>query len=227
MASERYLLDELTPGEREAFEEHFFDCPDCALDLRAGAAFVDEAKAQLPEIVANLPARIPPETEKPKAKKNPWFTWLRPAFAAPAFATLLIVLGYQNLVTYPGLRAAANQPRLLPWVPLHGATRGGAHQTVTADRRHGVALPVNLPPPSGLGSYPSYAIDLYDPQGKLVWTGVAAAPVEGDSGGQSLSLAIPGSKLRDGIYGLAISGIAPNGDHTAIDRYEFDLRMTD
>jgi len=38
MAAERYLLDELEPEAREAFEEHVFDCPECALDLRAARA---------------------------------------------------------------------------------------------------------------------------------------------------------------------------------------------
>ena len=53
MASERYLLNELTPDARDAFEEHVFDCPECALDLRAGTLFVHEAKVQLPELVAS------------------------------------------------------------------------------------------------------------------------------------------------------------------------------
>ncbi len=51
MAVERYLLDELTPELREAFEEHVFDCQECTLDLRAGVAFVEEAKVQLPGLV--------------------------------------------------------------------------------------------------------------------------------------------------------------------------------
>ena len=34
MASERYLLEEMSELERHAFEEHFFSCADCAEDMR-------------------------------------------------------------------------------------------------------------------------------------------------------------------------------------------------
>src|ERR1035441_1684537 len=30
--TERYLLNELDPEARDEFEEHYFDCPDCAAD---------------------------------------------------------------------------------------------------------------------------------------------------------------------------------------------------
>ena len=36
MAAERYLLDEMTKLEKHAFEEHFFDCSDCATEVRLG-----------------------------------------------------------------------------------------------------------------------------------------------------------------------------------------------
>jgi hypothetical protein len=227
MAAERYLLNELTPDVREAFEAHFFDCPKCALDLRAGAAFVEESKTQLPELTGALPAPVPSRPREPKVKRGWWLGWLQPAFAAPAFATLLLVIGYQNLVTYPALRASANQPRLLPWTPLHGATRGGAQLTITADRRHGVALPVDLPPQPSMGAYASYAFNLYDPQGKLAWTGLAAAPAEDPSDNQRLSLVIPGAMLQNGAYTVAVSGVAAHGECTEIDRYVFDLHLSD
>jgi anti-sigma factor RsiW len=35
-AVERYLLGELPVTEREAFEEHYFSCPECAEEVRAG-----------------------------------------------------------------------------------------------------------------------------------------------------------------------------------------------
>ena len=39
-ATERYLLNELDPEQLDQFEEHLFDCPDCALDVRAAAMLV-------------------------------------------------------------------------------------------------------------------------------------------------------------------------------------------
>ena len=225
MIAERYLLDELTPDMRESFEEHLFDCPECALDLRAGAAFVAEAKAQLPSLAGAAPVPSLPRSRKLQVRREWWLSWLQPAFAVPAFATLLLVLGYQNLVTYPGLRAAASQPRLLPWAPLHGAMRDGAPLTITADHRQGVALPVDLPAPSSPEAYAAYSLDLYDPQGKLAWTGIATAPNE--SGAQRLSLVIPGAMLQSGAYSLVVSGAGAHGVKTEIDRYAFDLRITD
>jgi hypothetical protein len=224
MSAERYLLDELTLDAREAFEEHFFDCPECALDLRAGAAFVDGAKAQLPGLSGARPAPVP--SRSLKIKREWWLSWLQPAFAAPAFAMLLLVVGYQNLVTLPALRDSASQPRLLPWAPLRGATRG-APLDLAADRRHGVALPVDLPPQPSTDAYASYSFDLYDPQGKLAWTGAAPAAADDAGGAQRLSLVIPGAMLRSGAYTVAVSGVAAHGERTEIDRYVFNLHLTD
>lgn len=230
MITERYLLDELTPDVREAYEEHLFDCPVCSFDLRAGTAFIDEAKVQFPKLASVLSAPVRPFPRRPEAKRTWWKGWLQPAFAAPVFVTLLLIIGYQNLVSYPALRAEASQPRLLPWAPLRGDVRGGPSLAITADHRHGVALPVDLPPQPSAGAYSSYAFDLYDPQGKLAWTGVAAAA--GNAGdGQRVSLVIPGVMLREGAYtvavsGLAAPGIAAQGNRAPIGRYLFRIHLT-
>src|SRR5207244_3177804 len=39
LASERYILGELNESERDAFEEHFFDCVLCAEEVRDTATF--------------------------------------------------------------------------------------------------------------------------------------------------------------------------------------------
>ncbi len=223
MVSERYLLNELTPDARDAFEEHAFNCPECALDLRAGALFVHEAKVQLPELVASQ-ARS--GVAKASTKRNFWFSLWRPAFAAPAFAALLIVVGYQNFVTVPALRQSAHEPRVAPLAPRHSATRGGTLPTFTADRTHGVALPVDLviDPEAAPAAY--YSFDLRDPQGKLVWTGSLPATAQGTGSDQAFSLTIPGSMLQSGSYSLTVTSVTAQGGRTPVEQYNFDIVMT-
>ena len=49
MMTTRYVLDELTGQEREEFEEHYFNCAECAADVRAAFAFAANARAVLRE----------------------------------------------------------------------------------------------------------------------------------------------------------------------------------
>ncbi len=226
MATERYLLDELTPDQREAFEEHLFDCQECALDLRAGTAFVQEAKAQLPALTADLPRREPAPV---KAEKKSWFSWLapvfsRPAFAAPVFAAMLLVIGYQNLVTVPALRIAANEPHVTPWTSLHTATRGSASTAVQVDPKSGVVLLVDLPTEP---SYTSYSFELAGPEGKTAWTLNITAPQENtdnvNDGTQSLT--IPGAGLHNGAYTLTVFGVTSGGARSEIQRHVLDLHL--
>ncbi|HUH62644.1 MAG TPA: hypothetical protein VLZ50_06590 [Terracidiphilus sp.] len=215
MAVERYLLNELPLEFREAFEEHVFDCQECALDLRAGAIFLDEARLQLPGLTA--PARERSSVQRRKSRRD-WFSWLSPAFAVPAMAVLGAVIAYQNVATIPALRSAANQPQVVPWTSVHMDTRGTAPTPVIADRAHGVVLLVDLPQQ---GTYATYAFSLYDAQGSPAWKSGSIASAQGESG--TVSLFIPGDKLRQGAYSLEISGILPSGQSAELGRRAFDV----
>src|ERR1700751_6014258 len=65
-ATERYLLDELDPELRDQFEEHLFDCQDCALDVRAGAMFVEQTK-----VILAKPAAVSSVKEPAMATAKP------------------------------------------------------------------------------------------------------------------------------------------------------------
>lgn len=215
-AAERYLLEELTPADREAFEEHFFDCPECAFDLRASAAFIDEAKLQLPAFAPAKQTAI----IKPVEKNRDWFAWLRPAFAMPAFALLLGVIAYQNVAVIPGLRSAAEAPRILSWQSIHLGARG-APTPVEADRARGVDLMVDLPQQ---GVYSAYSFEVYNAQGASVWKSAATTPNQTESG--TASLYLPAAGVAPGTYSLAIRGIQPSGQTTEIRRSDFEIRFT-
>jgi anti-sigma factor RsiW len=47
--TERYVLDELDSTEMAAFEEHFFECPICAEDVRRASVMLANLKAVLRE----------------------------------------------------------------------------------------------------------------------------------------------------------------------------------
>ena len=241
MAVEQYLLGEMTPDLRDAFEAHLFDCPDCAEDLRIADIFVEEAKAQLPSLTTSSAAPLTVAAASPASPVNTglkspaastwdaWFQWLRPSFAAPAFAALILLIGYQNLVTFPALRHSAGQPHLLASVTLHGATRGADHQQITADPSQGLALPValesSLAGQPDLPAFVSYRLDLQDSTGKSLWSRQTPAPAPDADGQRQLLLDLPASMLHEATYTLAVSGIADNGESTPVARYIFDLHF--
>jgi len=224
MVPERYLLGELTPELRDAFEEHAFDCPECSLDLRAGSAFIDAAKVELPKLAEASAAPSVPVIAPPIKKKINWQSWLRPAFAIPAFAALLAVVSYQNLATIPSLREAASEPSVLPSTAFHAGTRGTSHTQVQADHTQGAVLSIELPQDS---SFATYSFTLYDPQGKQLWTRTVTSSKVGASGDGIVSLVIPGAGLVQGSYTLAIAGIDAQGVRTEIDRHALDVQFGD
>src|SRR5262245_622675 len=111
-ACEKYLLGELPAAERDAFEEHYFSCPECAVQLRCAAQFLGTSR----EILTARGA----DSEATAARRN-WFAWLRPAYAVPALAALLLLVGYQNLVTIPNYQRAASSQIL----PMHSLITAG------------------------------------------------------------------------------------------------------
>jgi hypothetical protein len=212
-ATERYLLDELDPELRDQFEDHLFDCQDCALDLRAGAMFVEQTKVILAEPPAVSVARVPAAAAKPG-----WFTWLRPAYAVPVFALLLAVIGYQNFVTYPSLVATANQPQVGTWASVNVSTRGTAPVSIKAHKGEGFGVLVNLPPEDG---FASYTADLYNPAGKKEWSRQIATASHEDT----RQIYIPGHNLESGTYTLVVNGITPGGESKEISRHPIDVQI--
>src|ERR1019366_10302483 len=95
--TERYLRDDLDPEARGEFEEHFFDCPDCASDVRACALFVEQSKVALAKKSEPIPGSVPAAAAIPS--KPGWLAGLRravrPGFAVPVLVGLLAVIGYQ------------------------------------------------------------------------------------------------------------------------------------
>jgi len=213
MMTERYLLHELNPAEQDEFEEHFFECRECGDDVRAGSAFITYSQSELTEVpqpshAASVRKRTP----------EPWWGWLRPAFSAPALALLLGVIGYQNLVTYPKLTQALNQPLIGSWVSVNVGTRGTEARPVRARPGEGFGVLLDIPPQEG---FMSYTVDLYNPAGKLEWSG----RIPTASAGENRQIYIPGRNRQPGVYTLVVSGTNPAGESKELSRHPIDLQI--
>jgi hypothetical protein len=209
-ATERYLLNELDPDQRDQFEEHLFGCHECALDVRAAATFVEQTKNVLSE------ARRPVLVKAATPLRKGWLAWLRPAFAAPVMATLLAVIGYQNLVVLPEMKQA-NTPQVLPSASIDVAARSGTGPVVHARRGETFLLLVNFP---GENRFSSYIADLYDPAGSIK----CSIPISSEASNDTVPVRIP-SQRESGVYSLAVRGILEDGSRSEIGRRPFELRF--
>lgn len=215
MASEKYLLNELSPTEMAEFEEHLFGCHDCAMDVRAGSVFLEQGKAELANSAADT-RRIAAEVRPSRG-----FPWWRAAFAIPAMAILLIVVGYQNLVTYPALKGALAQnraPRILPAAALVGsATRGATPATIDVRPGEPFLLPLDIP---SQNAYQSYVVELQNPAGVVQWS----LPVSSELVKNTLTIGAPGVE-KAGRYEVIVLGRNAQGETSEVGRYPFELQF--
>lgn len=213
MAAEKYVLEELEPGARDAFEEHFFSCTECALDVRAGIAFREHCKVEL----ADVPA---PVVRVPERKTAGWFQWLRPVIAVPAMAALLAVIGIQQLLVYPRLKeqvAKIETPQILPSASLINVnTRGAEAAAITVRRDEPFLLFVDIPHTEGTSSYRA---ELKDADGNLQWSIMVPAEVTKDT----VAIRTPLGLKRAGVYTLVVR--TADARDVEVGRYPFELRL--
>jgi hypothetical protein len=204
-AVEKYLLNELPPELRDEFEDHFFDCMECATDLRATAAFMDAAKKEF--------EAAPVSAASPKAKKKSPFAFLwTPAFAVPAFALLLFVIAYQYGVVYPrfaGEIAQLKTPEILPSISMAGAnSRGGDLPSAALRSGHPFLLLVDIPTQD---RFSSYTCSLESPSGSTAFVLQVSAQQAKDT----VSIRVPAGNREPGTYTLIVRGNTNQNPGTA------------
>ncbi len=215
-ATEKYLLNELDPEQLDQFEEHMFDCPECAVDVRAASMFVEQSKAVLSETRGPKPVIVPSPARKG------WLDWLRPAFAAPALALLLVVVGFQNLISLPTLRHAAHTPRVTPWAVANVGMMGDEASQIPLTEGQGFALLVRIPPEEG---FKEYTADLVNPSGKVEWSLAIPVASEKDRRQDQFLVQMPGANWVSGTYSLKVHGVANTGEVKDVGQTSVDLKI--
>lgn len=154
MATERYTLDEMEPAERDAFEEHYYECSICADDV------VDAAKFAAGVRSSDLYVPVRPPLPMPVPRRSNWW-----AVAASVFA---VGLTYQSFWVVPHLRAIQAQvmtvARLSEGISLESASRGSSEEVVRVVRRD-EAIPLTFPIETS-EPQPLYVCEVHDAAGK-------------------------------------------------------------
>ena len=239
-AVEKYLLDELAPEMRDAFEEHYFDCRECMTDLQATTAFMDAARQELKShpmqspaesIARDLAATISNAAPHPLDKKQNFLRliWQRPAIIGIALAACLLVMIYQNVFVYPHLEhqvAELRSPEILPALSLAGSnSRGGSTPSIAVRAAHPFLLAVDIPAED---RFASYTCDLLSPSGEILWR----VPVSSEAAKDLVTIHAPAVHGNSGHYLLVVRGNAganSGGNSGAgsieLARYAFDLSV--
>src|SRR6266478_7118945 len=196
-AAEKYVLGELPQAIREEYEEHYFDCAECALDLKAAMVFVDTSREVL-------------RSEKEKSveidrvpEPGEWFSWIKPWVAVPTFAALLLLLGYQSFVIVPKAKeqaASGAEQILFNSYPLRGVNTAGEDGRMLSIRP-GEAFLLNFDfVPTR--NFDSYIAQLQDGEGHTL----LQLKIAGDNANREAHLPIPARMLHPGKYILAFYG---------------------
>ena len=216
-AAEKYLLGELSPELREQYEEHYFECEECASDLKAAAAFTDGARELFRKERSQREGRV---------HVGGWLGWLRPAIAAPALAALLLIVFYQRFVTIPKLQrqgVASMALQSADFVSLIGAnSRSEGAKVFQVHRDRPAILEVDIP---ASGEFAGYICQLQDASGRTIHQShVSAADAK-----STVHLFLPKGALKPGQYSLAVLGESSSpanaSSRNEVERLTFSVEM--
>jgi hypothetical protein len=211
--TERYLLGELTPAQRDQFEDHYFDCAVCADDVQFGAVFVDNARALLRE--------RPISEEAVASRRHGAFARYGLPFqsAALAFVALLCVMGYQNVVTIPSLKAhstGVSAPEVLTAVSLVGMGARAEANPVPAPVSKDFEFDLDIP---GGPEFAGYKFEIRDHSGALKFS----VPIATAQAQDTVRLAIPAGTLAMGDFKIVVLGGKPGGAWQELVHYPIQI----
>src|SRR5215472_7747815 len=193
----KYVLGELPPVQRDEYEDHYIDCPDCAKDVYSAASFTDTAREVFRQENRS-------EAPAPARERGGWFAWLRPAVAVPVFATLLVVVAYQNTVTIPRAKQEAARGAGQVFTSVFSLqmanTRGGEEVKIAVRPNESFALKFDFAPTKVFDSYLS---ELRDESGRTL----AQSTLPGTSANREAEFAVRGGLVTPGKYNLVFTGV--------------------
>jgi anti-sigma-K factor RskA len=208
MMAERYLLGELNENERDAFEEHLFECSKCFAQVKAGAEFVSSLK-EIGAAEAETAGVHSGQQHAPGA-------WFLPK-SSLVFAVMFLCVA--SLSIYQGLRLRQmSKPEVVSVQTIHPEGRSKAN-VVRAFRNRSFELRVVFAAqPSNSGR-----AQILNEAGKEI-TSIAL----NDLHTGELQVRLSAGMFRPGKYILRLTAFdQASAREIVLDRYPFELTLQD
>jgi hypothetical protein len=186
-APERYFLGELTGEDRDAFEEHFFGCPECSQDVQDLVVFRANAKAIFRQ-----------QSAPPGLLLSQRMFWV----SAVLNCALLLGLAYTLLHFTPAIErelAEARAPQFVEDVPVLALARGGEALREIASSARRIVFSFYMPQP-----FHDIAYELKNESGVVRPRQTLPAPPREESAEAHLSISTAG--LKPGVYEIQFWG---------------------
>ena len=201
-AAASYLLGDLPEAERDAFEEHYFDCRECGDTVRAGATMFANGR----EVVEN---------ESSFRRFRP----LKSALASAAATAAIVVATYQTAVI-PRLQSLATRPVMEFVRPTQFETsemRGEKKREQTIHFNGDETLALYREIPDEPRHYPRYRIELRTAAGKVLETLEVSEKDTQYLLSTGALIPISVRPLPVGRYELEILGVREDGNRPVVD----------
>ena len=199
-AAEKYVLGELSADQHDAYEEHYFDCAECAEDVQATLTFVSAGREVFRE--EPVPVAVAPRSPAPRSR---WTSWFRPMIAVPAMAVLLLAVGYYSRTSKPQIGVITAPGQTILSSPSFGL-RGGdrlENEKILVQVRGSDSVQLHFDfVPSQVQNSSSYTGELQDSASRVL----LQFNIPPDRVNKEVNLIVPSGLLRPGDYTLTVFG---------------------
>lgn len=210
-AAVRYRLELMLEDERDAYENHYFCCPQCAEEVK----FVYDATDSMGQLAA--------ETLGKGAPKPGWLAGLVAALRQPAvaFAYALLVLAAGFTLYQRNIITALQEPMPELRYVLTGIAHGaGDVKLINATKNSTLSLSVEYKPD---GEFVSYQAQILAASGKVKYV----VPLPANQTGDKATIAIHAGALDAGRYSMVVQGRTSDGAMKELGKGAFELQFTD
>jgi hypothetical protein len=207
--AERYLLDELTAAEADSFEEHYFDCHQCAEDLRDGMAMLDGGRNLAREWSDKRPRLSPAEKPATVLPGPGRFRWL------PAAAAAVLILGLSGALL---MRRGNDVPsfEVMQEAPAYLAVSRNAQNIVILGEKQSVIRFVDVPATEN--PYARYELRLLAPDGTVLGSSTISSQQAMDS------VPVVLRDLAPGTHEIVIESVDGGGQRSRLTAIPFTIR---